>query len=208
MGRKQILVAGIVAFVVIVWLIVCAILVNPGAELLPTYALAELWVSALAFLVVWLTLILITFQFRKAMAKPELKVIFSENGKQEISIDIYKDKIIKQYLKLSVVNKGNAITDLFQIDFDIPDRFNPTINSNTVNSVHHRANGNNRIVSFINKHEYVCFVNIPTPIPSLVLEIHKSEYDKYSRHLVIPYKIYGDWAETQEGKLKVNINKQ
>jgi hypothetical protein len=212
MNKKQIIrgywIAGITATVVIIGVTTVALLSNASEESLPNYALAELVLSALAFFVVWLTLYFIMVQLRKAMAKPELELIFTVPNSSECSINIIPNKEDKHYLRLSVVNKGNAITDLFQIEFDIPEKFQPTINSNTVNSVHHRKDGSNRIVSFINKHEYICFVNVPTPIPSLVLKTYEGEYREYSSPLIIPYKVYGDWAETQEGRLKVNLNKQ
>jgi hypothetical protein len=142
------------------------------------------------------------------MAKPKLEVMFTESNSSEFSIKILPNRDDRHHLKLSVVNKGNAITDLFQIDFDIPEVFNPRIIEETAFAVRYRTDGDNRIASFINKHQHICFVNNPIAIPSLKLDTHKDEYGAYPAHLVIPYKVYGDWAETQEGELKININKQ
>jgi hypothetical protein len=216
MGRKQILVAGIVAFVVIVWLIVCAILVNPGAELLPTYALAELWVSALAFLVVWLTLILITFQFRKAMAKPELKLFFGkdnnefgENSKTSIEVNINKDRYYEVQLYLWIKNTGNAVAKTFQIDIEVPSIFDP-INFNTKQGnlpSRLSPDGKSRIYSYYNK-ETTYFVNKPEYVDSIILASHPKQYEKYEAEYEILYRVFGDWAKSQEDKLKVICNKR
>ena len=173
-----------------------------------TIALAQLTFTVLAFGFVLFTLYAALAQLRKSMAKPELEVIFTKTNNDEITMNILPKEEDKQYLRLSVINKGNAITDMFQIDFDIPVIFNPTINSNKPDSVHHHANDNNRIVSFVSNHDHPCFVNTPTPIYSLVLETHEEEYEKYSSHLVIPYKIFGDWSKPHEGKLKITCNKK
>lgn len=110
MSIKQIIqgywVAVMVAFVVIVGLIVHAFLSNPSAELLPKYALAELYLSALAFFVVWLTLFFIIVQLRKSMAKPKLEVIFSETMDSKITLSVpqnaTKGQQIDHELKLLV----------------------------------------------------------------------------------------------------------
>jgi len=196
------------ALIIIALTIGLSLYSNPNEKLLPSFSLAQLTLSAVAFFAIFITLYFTIVQFRKAMAKPKLEVTFTTTSNSECAINILPKKEDKKHLRLSVINKGNAITDLFQIDFDIPEIFNPTINSNTVNSVHHHKNGVNRMVSFLNKHEYVCFVTPPTPIPSLVLETHDIDYDKYPNHLVIPYKVFGYWSKPCEGKLKIIFNKE
>jgi hypothetical protein len=42
----------------------------------------------------------------------------------------------------------------------------------------------------------------------LPLEVNPANYDKLKEIETVKYRIYGDWADTQEGELKVNINKQ
>ena len=196
------------AIIIIALAIGLPFLTRPSDTLLPNFALSQLAFSAVAFLIVFVALMITMAQFRKSMAKPKLEVIFTETNNDEITMNILPKKEDKQYLRLSVINKGNAITDMFQIDFDIPVIFNPTINSNKPDSVHHHANGSNRIVSFVSNHDHPCFVSIPTPIYSLVLETHEENYEKYSSHLVIPYKIFGDWSKPHEGKLKITCNKK
>ncbi len=197
--------AGIFA---IILAIVLPFITAPNENLASKFALAQLSLSSVGFILIIATLCFTIVQLRKSMAKPRLEVIFTKTNNNEYTINILPKKDDKQYLRLSVINKGNAITDMFQIDFDIPVIFNPTINSNKPDSVHHHANGSNRIVSFVSNHDHPCFVNTPTPIYSLVLETHEKEYEKYSSRLVIPYKIFGDWSQAHEGKLKITCNKK
>ena len=177
-----------------------------------TMALAQVIFTILAFGAVLYTLHYASVQFTKATAKPELKLFFNETRTSESTIVISQDKPphkrITYPLKLSILNTGNAITDLFQIDFEIPEIFNPRIPeviSGTVeNSV---KSGTPKTVSFINKKVYVCFVNRPREICSLELLIQANLFNEYPNPLIIPYKIYGDWAEPQKSELKVIINK-
>lgn len=207
--ERKVIKGGIIGAIIVCFLgIILPFILHPEYTLLEKFGLAQLSFSVIAFFAVFIALIIAIVQFSKSMAKPELKIRFTETNDSKCSMNILPKKAADRHLSLHVINKGNAITDLFQIDFEIPVIFNPTIHSSKANQVQHHAKGDNRIVSFLSKHEYVCFVNRPTPIPSIVLETHESEYDKYPSHIVIPYKIYGDWTEPQEGELKVNINKQ
>ncbi|MFH1003340.1 MAG: hypothetical protein V1780_04270, partial [Chloroflexota bacterium] len=95
------------ALVVIGLAIGLPFLSNPSEQLLPKFALSQLAFSAVAFLIVFLTLYFTIIQFRKSMAKPELEVIFTTTNNSECSINILPKEEDKQYLRLSVVNKGN-----------------------------------------------------------------------------------------------------
>jgi len=207
-SKKQIIVIAIASFVIIALAIGLPFLSKPSDDLIPRFALSQLAFSAVAFFIIFTGLILNLIQLRKSIAKPKLEVIFTKTNNDEITMDILPKEKDERYLKLSVMNKGNAITDMFQIDFDTPAIFKATINSNKPDSVHHHTNGSNRIVSFVSNHDHPCFVNTPTPIYSLVLETHEEDYEKYSSHLVIPYKIFGDWSKPHEGKLKITCNKK
>ena len=170
---------GIVGTVVMFVLIASAFISKPCATLLPTYALAELYVSALAFFVVWLTLIFIIFQFRKAMAKPELKVTFSEDGKTEANLDVFKDKTSRKSLDLWVTNIGNAVTKTFQIDLEVPNIFTPQ-HVDTIMPSKFSPTGNKRIYSFYNDGKICLFVNKPVKVPDflLPLELNADDYAK------------------------------
>lgn len=182
-----------------------------GLEYTEMIGTAGLLFAAAAFVISLFTLLATYYQLRKSMAKPKLEVFFTETNNNEKSINVRPIREEKHHLQISVVNKGNAITDMFQISFYIPKIYNPTINYYNVaneDAYYSRHDGDIDVVSFVNKHNYFCFVDMPTPIPSLVLNTYEKEYSNITNELVIPYKIYGDWKETQEGKLKLIINKQ
>jgi hypothetical protein len=175
------------------------------------------WARARTFLsIVTIPLVLTgfyytTIQFQKALAKPKLELFFTNTKNAETSIKIRPVEEDKQSLEISVLNQGTAIIDMFQISYYINKIFNPTIdyyNEGNEDLYDSRPDGDNVIVSFINKHKYVCFVDMPTTIRPIILHIYKREYSNIMNELVIPYKIYGYWGKPQEGKLRVIINKQ
>ena len=188
---------------------------QPSAQLMPKLTLSQLSLSAGALFIMSVTLYLTIVQVRKSMAKPKLEVIFSENGGTENQITIARVKPLTQHLNLWIINTGNAVTKLFQIDFDLPNIFNPKFSPSTekghgILSVPPRKSSmkDNVIISFCSDEKFYCFVNSPTQIHSLLLETHPQNYDKYPSELKIKYRVFGDWAETQEGELKVVCNKQ
>lgn len=191
---------------------------NPSEALLPKFALAQLALTATAFYLIFITLYFTILQVRKSMAKPKLEVIFSETGNSETRVDIPQNKEVEHNLKLSVINKGNAITKLFQIDFKVPTIFNPRLEP-TVGLVpgiayagkctNPRPNADNTsTISYYSNEQVYCFVNVPAPIHMLTINTRPNEYNNYPSEFRIKYRVYGDWAETQEGELKIRINKQ
>ncbi|OGO06765.1 MAG: hypothetical protein A2Z76_03420 [Chloroflexi bacterium RBG_13_56_8b] len=193
-----------VGVIVIGGSIVQALLSNPGAELLPAYALAELYVSALAFLAVWLTLTFIIIQLRKSMAKPLVKVAFNEKGEQQTTLIYRKDGKLEAGLPHPwLINEGNAVARCFQIDFIIPENIGKQSQYIDIT----RDDGN-YIVSNINDGQYTLFVNKPRSDPNM----HFSSAMKLSKFNVarfkIKYKVYGDWAEIQEGELTIKCSKR
>jgi hypothetical protein len=215
MSNKQIIqgywAAAIVAFVITVVFIVSAFLSNPSEELLPKYALAELYVSAFAFLAVWLTLFFIIVQLRKTMARPLIEVAFNKSGEQQATL-IYRDGKLEAGLPHPwLINKGNAVARYFQIDFIIPENIgNPSVSNYLytmyISFVKFVKDTGDYILSYTNEGRYTLFVNRPYSDPNMVfwaaidtkkcIEVYKDSFE-------IKYKVYGDWAETQEGKLKI-----
>ncbi len=187
-------------------------LFQPSQDLLPNFALSQLTVSAVAFFIIFLTLYFTIIQLRKSMAKPKIKIYFSENKATAISVKIAKSVDLPvMSLELWIVNSGNAVAKSFQVELDVPDDFNPNFHLiySGVKTVPPRylRDVNIRTVSFCNIENY-CFVGLPTHLVSLTLEIHKELYNKYPDEFKVPYRVYGDWAETQEGKLRVICKKE
>jgi hypothetical protein len=186
------------------------------------YAIIQAYLTAVGFLVIFVTLLITISQFQKSLAKPKIRVVFSENGETAVSVDIYKDippgiEDIHE-LKLSAINEGDAITKFFQIDFFSPPIYRLRIDPSS-QLIHHILNAplppkfylsvNNSIASVYNLGQIVCFVNKPAQIPSLLIGFYSDKFSQYSNEFVIKYRVFGDWSvKTQEGSLKVVINKQ
>lgn len=190
---------------------------SQGLELSDRLVVMQITLSSVAFVGVFIALMIAFAQFRKSMAKPKLRVIFSESGKSEISIDILKGKEVKHELKLSVINKGNAITKLFQINFIVPAILRPRfdawsalflgIPSPPLNPLPNMSESK-KLISFCSYDKVYCFINEPARINTLLLETLPEEYNNYPDKFIITYSIYGDWAETQKGELTVRIQKE
>ena len=181
-------------------------------------ATAGLLFVVAAFALVLLNLNATYVQLRKSMAKPQLKVALSEDGKTEAIIDIPKDEERKTSLSLWIINTGNAVTRLFQIDFEIPDIFDPELKGSIggrflpYETIRPTSNGDaskdTRIISFYNDWDFCVFVHSPVEFLTLSLKLLPQNYEDYEEKYEIRYRVYGDWAETQKGKLKVICKKK
>jgi hypothetical protein len=168
-----------------------------------TMAFAQFVFTMLAFGAIIYTLYFTSAQFRKSMAKPLIKVSFNEQGDQQVTLTC-RDGALSGQPQLWLINQGNAISRYFQIDFIIPENIGKQLTSIPIA----RRDGK-YVVSNTNDGKYTLFVNRPHFDPNIIfwaaIDTKKCiEVDSFE----IEYRIYGDWAETQEGKLKVNINKQ
>ncbi len=194
---NSLVVGGIIAIVLAIAL---PFILNPGADLLTKFALAQLAISGIGFIVILVTLDCTIVQFRKSMAKPLIKVAFNEKGDQDILI--HESKLTAGLPSLWLINKGNAIARYFQIDFVIPENIGKQSKYISIS-----RNDGKYIVPYTNDGKYTLFVNKPYLDPTIVcyaaIDTTKVDEDSFE----IKYRIYGDWAEIQEGKLKININK-
>jgi hypothetical protein len=184
--------------------VILPLLISPDNEESLKWAIARTTLSAITIPIILVGFFYNTIQFQKTMAKPNLEVYFNKERNREHVIDLTEGK---KEIELWVLNTGNAITELFQIDFYIPRMFSPTIDCHIIDSVTRYKEEANILVSFRNKHNYVCFVNIPIQISPLVIELHP-QLRNYVGEYEISYRVFGDWAETQEGKLKIILKKR
>jgi hypothetical protein len=199
------IILGTVGALVIIFLALMMPIFSPELPLEKS-ALIGLCFSALAFLTVFITLLYTMARFRKAMAKPQIKVAFNEKGEQQATLT-YKDGELNGLPSLWLINEGNAISRYFQIDFIIPENIGKQ--SQYVSDIT-RDNGK-YILSYTNEGRYTLFVNRPYSDPNMVfwaaidtkkcIEVYKDSFE-------IKYRIYGDWSETQEGALKVYVKKE
>ncbi len=195
---------GALLIVVTALLFVSAYSIIGQLDFLETMALAQVLFTMLAFGAVIYTLYYASAQLRKSMAKPLIKVAFSERGEQQATL-IYKNgKLTASLPPLWLINKGNAVARYFQIDFIIPENIGK---QSTYKSI--ARDDGNYILPYTNDGAYTLFVNKPYLGPGISIAIDTNKCIKVNEDsFEIKYRIYGDWAETQEGTLKVKINKQ
>ncbi len=172
----------------------------------------QLYFSAVAFSVIWITLLLTMRLFRKSMAKPHIKVAFNEKREQSFTLTYKDNKATSNLPPLWLINEGNAISQHFQIVVIIPESIiiSESIGKRLTYTTITRDNGN-CIFSYTNDEDYTLFVHKPKQPQDMDLSIaiDCNECIKvYKDSFTIKYRIYGDWAETQEGTLKVYIKKQ
>ena len=180
---------------------------QPSEQLMPRLTLSQLALSAAALFLMSVALYLTIVQARRAMAKPLIKVAFDEKGGQQTTF-IYKDgKVIKALPSPLLINEGNAVARYFQIDFIVPEDIGKQSRYKAIAS----RDAGKYIVPYTNDGEYTLFVNKPySPEDThLTLAIDHNKIMKFpGASFKIEYKVYGDWAETQEGELTVKIDKQ
>jgi len=184
--------------------------VNPSEKLLPEFALAQLALSSVGFIIILVALGLTIVQVRRAMAKPKLSLAFNENGEIKTTIKI-TDRPNQQpiELKLWVFNSGNAIAKTFQIDLEIPPEYRPRLSKTATTYTQVDTSPKDRgdkIIKSIYQEKFIAFVHRPALIDTLQLQIDPNNYAQY-RDFDIEYNIFGDWAETQDGKLEVIVKK-
>jgi hypothetical protein len=187
--------------------VILPLLISPGNDESLKWAIARTTLSAITIPIIIVGFYYTTIQFQKTMARPEIKVAFNEKGEQQATINSQGGKLQIKLPNLWLINEGNAIARYFQIDFIIPKdicRRDPTID------IPLRKNNERYIYSYTNNGDYSLWVNRPQDT-KLLLSLafdEKKIIELYNDSFEIEYRVYGDWAETQEGKLKVLINKK
>jgi hypothetical protein len=176
-------------------------------------ATAGLLFAVAAFAGVLFNLNATYIQLQKAMAKPILSLAFSEDGKTEATIIASKDGAKSRNLEMWIINKGNAVTKMFQIELEIPNILRPNFETpsytelpllNSKLSLDKKAT----IFSFFSKEKVYCFVNLPVQIHPLKLHSQPEDFEEFQSEYKLRYRVYGDWAKTQEDELKITISKQ
>jgi hypothetical protein len=185
--------------------ILLPIIIRPYENLMPVFTSAQLSISAVGLILVIVALGFTMEEFQKSMAKPQIKVAFNEAGEQQATLTYEGGQLKPALPSLWLINEGSAVGRYFQIDFIIPEN----IGKQSGYTYIARDDGK-YIISYTNDGEYTLFVSKPYSDPNIrfspAIDTKKcAEADEDS--FEIKYRIYGDWAETQEGKLKVNINK-
>ncbi|MFC2059794.1 hypothetical protein ACFLTZ_01710 [Chloroflexota bacterium] len=214
--KKERVIVIIGAIIIIALAIGLPFLTKPCDNLLPNFALSQLAFSAVAFFIVFLALYFTIVQLRKSMVKPDLKLVFSEKGDTETTINVSDIKDLSNNVALWIVNKGNAVAELFQIELEMPKLYYPLFSNFTEHQElmlrgttpeQARTDKDMVAVSIYNVRQIPCFVNSPVKLTShLLLKTHNQHYEKYT-DFKIKYHIFGDWNETQKGELRVKCKK-
>ncbi len=211
--NKEIIWGAVGAFLVIFLGLVLPPIFSPELSLLENLGVMQVSFTALAFFAVFIALILTMRQFRKSMAKPKLEVAFNENGDTKTTINVHKDKRESHNLNLWIINRGNAVTKLFQIEFEIPIILKPHFGRAVINTLppfippRPSSNTDKIIFPLCNDGNYCVFINSPCEFHRLTLTSEPNQYKEYKNEYEICYRVFGDWAETQDGKLKVIVKK-
>lgn len=193
----------IIAILIVIFIFVITSILSTILELdySQNIATAGLLFAVGAFAGVLYSLNATYIQLRKSMAKPIIKVAFNERGEQQ-AILTYK-QLENSLLPLCLINEGNAVAKYFQIDLIIPEN----VGKQSTYKIIARYDSD-YIVSHINDGNPL-FVNKAHQGPDISHAIDKKKVrESCIDSIIIRYKIYGDWAETQEGKLKIIINQQ
>jgi hypothetical protein len=212
--HKPVILGAVLAIVLVSLSLGLAYLATYGLPLSDRFSAMLLSLSTVAFVGVFIALMVAIAQFRKSMAKPKLGVAFSKEGATGVGINIRRDKREDYNLHLWISNNGNAVTKLFQIDFEIPDIFDPELKGEIgghflpYQVIRPSTSGDTKIISFCNDWDFCVFVNSPVEFLILSLKSLPQNYKEYEKEYEIRYRVFGDWAETQEGKLKVICKKR
>jgi hypothetical protein len=179
--------------------------INPSNTESINWQRSQVTLSAIGFIAIFYAFYSTTIQLRKSMAKPLIKVAFNDKGEQQATLT-YENGNSRGLPALYLINEGNAISRYFQIDFIIPEDIGKQSRYVAIT----RNNGK-YIIPNTNDGKYPLFVNKPHQDPNILLSPaidFNKVYNSSKESFEIEYRIYGDWAETQEGKLKVIIKKQ
>jgi hypothetical protein len=203
-------IAVVIVVFILVGALVCAWLFN--LDYSQFVATIGLFIAASAFYGVIYNMNYNTIQLKKILAKPKLKLAFTEDGQTQKNIEASRVTNQNISLDLWVINDGDSIAKLFQIELEIPSLYNPhyqfypeerTVECKTIRSTKNKT----EILSLCNNEKIICFVNCPAIITDVKLILNSQDYDTLS-DFTVHYKIFGDWGEPQTGELKVILKKQ
>jgi hypothetical protein len=172
------------------------------------YARFQSYLSVISATGVISTLIYATVQFRRTIAKPKIVITYDEKGTTERDIIVPIKDRRQTALNLVVTNKGNAVASIFQIDLEMPSIYQPEEpqfheQRFSKEMTHNRSyKENTTIISFYNN-GLPFFVNKPIGLSSLSFILNAADSAKYSSSFTINYKVFGNWAEKQEGSLTI-----
>ncbi len=179
-------------------------------------AIAQIYLGSITLVAVVFTLLYATFQFRKALSKPKLRIVVDQNRETKTSIITTKSArgglADEASINLYVYNDGNLVADLYSIEFTIPSIFNPAlITADTdhygVQTIIGIPEGQLSTITFYSRRadEYVSYVHKLVHIGNMIMNVTQDTRDKVPKKFKISYQIFGSWADKQEGSLDVSL---
>jgi len=173
------------------------------------YASAQLVFTTVTIMGIVFSLLYATYQFRRSLARPIIKLTFDEMGATKKSIDLGVQQITALDIPIYAYNKGNKVATMYQIELRIPSVFERyLVRAQEGDRLDGKVIDDSSVftVSFYsyNKPEYACFIDKYVPIGKARLRVGNTVKSK-SKNLKIAYKIFGDWGESQEGTLKLEL---
>lgn len=179
-------------------------------------SMAQLYFSALGSIGVVFALIYATVQVRKSTARPHLKIVIGEDRVTKTSLTVPLTALEERQswqedLILYIYNDGNSVSDLYNIQFELPSVFNPYLETSNeeygVTSNTGKLSPDSKLVIIpFSTHklaEYACFVGEYISIGKMCLRITPENKDSYPGYFNIEYRIFGNWADKQEGSLAI-----
>ena len=172
------------------------------------YAHAQLMFSMVVVLAVIFTLLYATHQFRRSLARPNMRLVLDESGAKKKHFTLYKGKALD--IPIYAYNSGDRIAATYQIELTIPkdfERYLVLAKEGTRLDGNDTGHLNSFTVSFYNYDvpEYVCFIGKYVLIGLLRLSGVRQP-DLHSQNLKVDYRVFGDWGASQAGSLTVHIS--
>lgn len=174
------------------------------------YAQAQLYFSVVVIIGIIFSLLYATAQFRKSLARPNLKLTFDEEDVTKIFLNVEQKEFV---IPIYAYNKGDKVASTYQIQLEIPSIFEKyLIRESEGDRLPGKPSGgattfgsaDTFVVTFYsyNKPEYTCYIDKYIPIGKIRLRAREGFYIK-SKTLELDYKIFGDWGEHQKGSLQI-----
>jgi len=175
--------------------------------------IAQIYLGSITLIAIVFTLLYATFQFRKSLAKPQLKIVVDQDRKTKISISAENTLSGKlASFNLYIYNNGNLVADLYSIEFKIPSIFDPTLQ--TADTDHYGVQRVSGIpdsqlstITFYSRRadEYVSYVHKLVHIGRMMMYLTQDTKDMAPKKFKISYQIFGSWADKQQGSLDVSL---
>jgi len=181
-------------------------------EILVRYANAQLAFSAVTIMGIVFTLLYATHQFRRSLAKPDIKLTFDETGATKKFMDLEEQQNKDLLIPIYAYNGGNKVASIYQIELKVPNVFESyLIRAQEDDRLDGKSIGDpNTFTVYFNsenKLAYTSFVDKYVAIGKLRLRKGSGAKLK-SANRKITYTIFGDWPESQEGSLLFELREK